>query len=67
MGSWLTPGMLLGLRARKRECFPLVETSNDFSKRLERSSGSHGVPADTWDADWTARLQKVLNSRGLDL
>ena len=38
-----------------------------FLSGVERSSGSHGVLADTWDADWTARLQKVLNSRGLDL
>ena len=26
-----------------------------FLSGVERSSGSHGVPADTRDADWTAR------------
>ena len=38
-----------------------------FLSGLERSCGSHGVLADTWDADWTARSQKVLQSFGLDL
>ena len=32
-----------------------VGTSNAFSKRLEKSSGSYGVLADTRDAVWTAR------------
>ena len=35
-----------------------------FLSGLENTCGSHGVLADTWDADWTARSKKVLQSCG---
>ena len=53
--------MPIGLRAFKRYCIPVVyifeeEISHVFLVGLEKLSGSYGVLADTWDADWIARL-----------